>query len=107
MKRLRHMGMKTGAVIFYENVGEKDRAADRKKLDGERGIPVLSMGEDGQKAIDSSDVLLTTHEILNTSVRQLFIPMISPVGISGEIAFMKALYRLLCRYGRKGGMAYV
>lgn len=107
VRMLRHMGMKTGAVIFYDNVGEKDRAAYEKQLAGEKEIPLLSMGEDGQKAIDSSDVLLTTHEILNTSVRQLFIPMISPVGISGEIAFMKALYRLLCRYGRKGGMAYV
>ncbi len=107
VQMLRHMGIKTKAVIFYDNVGEQDRVLYRKELEKEKDIPVLSMGDDGQKAIDGSDVLLTTHEILNICTRQLFIPMISPVGISGEIAFMKALYRLLCRYGRKGGMAYV
>ena len=61
----------------------------------------------GQAVMDACDILLTTNEIYNTKARQLFIPMVPLTGTEGEIAELRAMYRLLCRYGKKGGVAYV
>ena len=60
-----------------------------------------------QAVMDACDILLTTNEIYNTKARQLFIPMVPLTGTEGEIAELRAMYRLLCRYGKKGGVAYV
>lgn len=56
--------------------------------------------------MDNSDLLLTTNEIVNTKAKQFFIPMVPLAGTTGEIVTLRTLYRLLCRYGNKGGIAY-
>ena len=57
--------------------------------------------------MDDSDILLVTNEIYSTKTKQLFIPMIPLAGTAGEKAMLRAIAHLICRYGTKGGIAYV
>ena len=56
--------------------------------------------------LDEADALITTDEIMDHPVKQFFIPMVPLAGTDGEIILMRTIYRLLCRYGNKGGIAY-
>ena len=68
-------------------------------------IPNISDGNFLQ-VLESADVLITTDEIMDNPVKQFFIPMVPLAGTDGEIILMRTIYRLLCRYGNKGGIAY-
>ena len=66
----------------------------------------MYQGSNHQELINQADIFLTTNEILDIKTRQFFIPMMPMAGTNGEIFILRALYRLLCRYGNKGGIAY-
>lgn len=106
IQSLQRLHMEPAGVMFFSNLTEEDMAADREEISALGDIPVYHE-EEGQKAMETADVLLTTNEIYDSPLRQLFIPMVPLAGTEGELAFLTSLYRLLCRHGRKGGMTYV
>lgn len=103
---LRSLHMKPAGVVLFSNLTKEDAEENRKEISSLGDIPVYSE-EEGQKAMEGADILLTTNEIYGASVRQLFIPMVPLAGTEGEMALLTSIYRLLCRHGRKGGMTYV
>lgn len=103
---LMRLHMKVGPVLLFENMSDSDCAWMKDKVKSICGAEVLSM-KDGMDSIKAADLLLTTNEILNPGTRQLFIPMVALVGASGERDMLRGIYRTLCRYGNKGGIAYV
>ena len=98
--------MRVSAVVLYDNLTGDDRQTMTDLVRKSCAAPVLS-ADDGREAIRSADILLTTDELLDPGTKQLFIPMVALIGASGEIAMLRGMYRLLCRYGNKGGIAYV
>lgn len=106
VQSIRRLRMKLSAVVLYDNLTGDDRSAMAKAVRAVTAAPVLSADE-GREAIRSSDILLTTDELLDPGTKQLFLPMVALIGASGEISLLRGIYRLLCRYGEKGGIAYV
>ncbi|WP_196602466.1 nitrogenase component 1 [Pectinatus frisingensis] len=53
------------------------------------------------------DLILTTHELKECPVRQIFLPMLTKAGIGGMIDFMREIYRAFCHRGSRGGITYV
>lgn len=100
------LGLSLSAVILYDNLPEKEKDFMTNKTRALTDAPLLTM-EEGQAALADADIFLTTNEMLEIKTRQLFIPMVSLVGADGEMRMLCAIYRLLCRYGTKGGIAYV
>ena len=72
---------------------------------GKRRRPLITNG-DYTDCLEQADVLLTTDELPGNPVKQFFIPMVPLAGTDGELIVMRTIYRLLCRYGNKGGIAY-
>lgn len=99
------MQMEPTAVILYDNLTDEERQWMQEQIDKVCTIPII-LGKDGQEIMDGADVLLTTNQILSTKTKQFFIPMVPMAGATGELAVMRTIYRLLCRYGDKGGIAY-
>ncbi|MBQ7760404.1 MAG: nitrogenase component 1 [Acidaminococcaceae bacterium] len=62
---------------------------------------------DGEALLKEADLVLTTHELQDKNVKQIFLPMLPKVGTNGEIEFMQAIYRVLCSRHGGGGMIYV
>lgn len=102
---LRRLALDVEAIYFLPNLTDEDRAAFRKEIEPFGSIPIYE--DSTGHRMEDDDVLLTTNEMTNVEVRQLFIPMVALAGFEGEQIFLRSLYRLLCRRGRKGGIAYV
>ena len=102
---LQRLALDIRGVLFFPNLTEEDKAAFRKEIAAFGNIPIYEGSTDD--LLKDCDVLLTTNEMTNAPVRQLFIPMVALAGFEGEQVFLRSLYRLLCRRGRKGGIAYV
>ncbi len=98
--------MKVSGIVFYGNLTEAEKADIREKCAAYPDVPFYE-ADAGKEIMDEADVLLTTNEIFETKAKQLFIPMVPQAGTEGDILFLRAIYRLLCRYGKKGGVAYV
>lgn len=106
LESLARLHMKVEGCIFFTNLTEDEKKALREEISSFGSIPILNP-EEGQPLIDGADILLTTNEVFNTETKQLFIPMVPMTGTEGEMAFLRGVYRLLLRYGKKGGVAYV
>ena len=111
LNTLRRMQMKITAVILFEKLTEEEKESVSAALEKWKSaaklpdIPVITEGS-YQSCLDKADVLVTTDELINNPVKQFFIPMVPLAGTEGEILVMRSIYRLLCRYGNKGGIAY-
>ena len=111
LNTLRRMQMKITAVILFEKLTEEEKESVSAALEKWKSaaklpdIPVITEGS-YQSCLDKADVLVTTDELINNPVKQFFIPMVPLAGTEGEILVMRTIYRLLCRYGNKGGIAY-
>ena len=106
LARIARLRLACAGIVFFDNLTEGDKKILREEIAAVGDIPIYN-SRDGQAVMDACDILLTTNEIYNTKARQLFIPMVPLTGTEGEIAELRAMYRLLCRYGKKGGVAYV
>ena len=60
----------------------------------------------GEPLLEAADLVLTTHELQNESIKQIFLPMLPKVGTTGELEFMELIYRRLASR-IKGGLSYV
>ena len=69
-------------------------------------VPICS-NLDGEKLLQEADVVLTTHELQDKNLKQVFLPMLPKVGTRGEIEFMQVIYKVLCSKHSSGGMVYV
>lgn len=94
------------AVVLDESLSEGEGGLIRADLRGCCDAPVLSAAE-GRPLMEEADILLTTVERSDMDVKQLRIPLVTRVGVSGEVRMHRGIYHLLCRYGNKGGMAWV
>lgn len=106
LARIARLHLACAGIVFFDNLTEDDKKILQEEIAAVGDIPIYN-SQDGQAVMDACDILLTTNEIYNTKARQLFIPMVPLTGTEGEIAELRAMYRLLCRYGKKGGVAYV
>ncbi len=105
IRSVSRLHMKLQCVILYDNLSDKEKEIYCGRIRKYTDVPILD-GKDSQMMMDNSDLLLTTNEIVNTKAKQFFIPMVPLAGTTGEIVTLRTLYRLLCRYGNKGGIAY-
>lgn len=62
--------------------------------------------DEGDAVLKQADIVLTTHELQNKELKQIFLPMLPKVGTMGELEFMEIIYRSLCSK-IKGGLSYV
>ena len=111
LNTMRRMQMEITAVILFDKLIAEETDAvtatveEWKTALGLPDIPVIADG-DYKDCLEQADVLLTTDELPGNPVKQFFIPMVPLAGTDGELTVMRTIYRLLCRYGNKGGIAY-
>ncbi len=101
---IKTLGLELLGVILLDAYTAKEREAVLQTVRKYTDVPVYNTAE-GESCLQDADIILTTHELQDKSLKQLFIPMIPMVGFTGELEFMEAIYRALCSRHR-GGMIY-
>lgn len=97
--------MELTGIVLLDAYRDKEREEMLRTIRSYTDIPVYSPAE-GEAALAAADIVLTTHELQDKRLKQLFLPMLPKVGSFGELDFMEAIYRALCSR-LKGGMIYV
>ena len=111
LNTMRRMQMEIAAVILYDKLMAEEKETviaaveEWRKTSQLTDIPIIA-DSDYTNCLEQADVLLTTDELPGNPVKQFFIPMVPLAGTDGELILMRTIYRLLCRYGNKGGIAY-
>lgn len=68
--------------------------------------PIYST-KDGEELLSQADLVLTTHELQNPELKQIFLPMLPQVGTTGALHFMEIIYRTIRSRLQQGGVVYV
>lgn len=98
-------GIAPPSVVILEAMAEKDREAITEKLIA-CGATIVDRNR-SDAALAQAKLLLTTHELAGDYNRQIFLPLLPPVGVSATLALLRAIMRLLRRRGTRGGLLYV
>ena len=87
-----------------------DDAAHRQEMEAVikdcTDVPVYDYQE-GSRLLQEADLVLSTHELQEPGIKQIFLPMLPRVGTRGEQDFMQAIQRTLCSRTQGGGIFYV
>lgn len=92
-------------VVLLDAYEPKEKESMLRELNKHEGIKLCD-AEEGEELLQGADLVLTTHELQNKELKQIFLPMLPKVGTTGELEFMEMIYRRLCSR-IKGGMSYV
>ncbi|MGM9582618.1 MAG: nitrogenase component 1 [Phascolarctobacterium sp.] len=92
-------------VVLLNAYEPKEREKMLQVLAAYPKLKVYSADE-GDAVLQEADIVLTTHELQNKELKQIFLPMLPKVGTMGELEFMEIIYRSLCSK-IKGGLRYV
>ena len=69
--------------------------------------PVFYEGADGaDELLHGADFVLTTHELVDTKLRQLFLALLPSVGWSMERRLLDDMRQILHRHESRGGLIY-
>lgn len=68
-------------------------------------LPVRSRVE-AEPLVHGAELVLTTHELRDRSLRQIFLPMVPLAGTAGEIRIMGTVCRVLQSKIGRGGVVY-
>ena len=99
----------TGAVLLpgYPEAEHTAMVTELRRLLPE-GAPILdSTDTDADALLQSADQVFTTHELRQENLRQVWLPLNPIIGTTGEIRFMRGLYRALSSRRVGGSMTYV
>ena len=105
LETIRLLQLNLTAIILLQTYGEKDKADMLAVVRQYSDVDVYD-NVAGEPFLQEADIVLTTHELQNKYLKQLFLPMLPKAGRAGEIEFMEAVYRTLCSR-IKGGLTYV
>lgn len=102
---IKHLKMNLIGIVLLDMYDDEDRADMIQAIKMYTDISILA-AKDSDDILKNADIVLTTHELQNRQIKQIFLPMLPKVGFSGELDFMNIIYRTL-HSKIKGGVYYV
>lgn len=101
-------GVKLTGVVLFSSLSAEQENTLRQELSQYPAYAALPLaGEQaGGPLLQAADLLVTTHELEDETKRQLFLPMLPPLGVGGLISLLGKLARLAKRSGQQGGVIY-
>ena len=90
-------------IILLSGLTKEQHDAMQEKLKEYTRVKIMDESE-GNELLQATDLMITTHELSDDGKRQLFLPLLPPVGVGGILLLMKKLAQLAER--RRGGIIY-
>ncbi len=97
--------MELVAIVLLRGMTGQQQELLRQALAMYTKVPVLLQNQ-ADAALQTAELVMTTHELENETLRQFFIPVLPPIGVNGFLKQLQKLERLAQRPAQRGGILY-
>lgn len=101
LEMAKQVGMHIDGIVFMGNESRNSWEEWLTRWNIEDTLP-LFIEKDADAVLKKTDLVLTTVELEGEPYKQLFLPMIPPIGISGLVYIYRRLFQLACHRRRRG-----
>ena len=107
LRLLDKAGIELIGIVLLDCFMPERRAVMEEELQRRTDVPIHHEGDAAAEALlHRVDFVLTTHELVDTKLRQLFLALLPSVGWSMERRLLDDMRRILHRHESRGGLIY-
>ena len=107
LRLLGKAGVLLNGVVLLDCFLPERRAVMEEEVRRLTDAPVFYEGTDGaDELLHAADFVLTTHELVDAKLRQLFLALLPSVGWSMERRLLDDMRQILHRHESRGGLIY-
>lgn len=107
LRLLDKAGIELDGIVLLDCFMPERRAVMEEELQRRTDVPIHHEGDAAaEELLHSVDFVLTTHELVDTKLRQLFLALLPSVGWSMERRLLDDMRRILHRHESRGGLIY-
>ena len=107
LRLLDKAGIELAGIVLLDCFMPERRAVMEEELQRRTDVPVHHEGDAAaEELLHRVDFVLTTHELVDTKLRQLFLALLPSVGWSMERRLLDDMRRILHRHESRGGLIY-
>ena len=107
LRLLDKAGIELNGIVLLDCFMPERRAVMEEELQSRTDVPIHHEGDvAAEELLHRVDFVLTTHELVDTKLRQLFLALLPSVGWSMERRLLDDMRRILHRHESRGGLIY-
>ena len=107
LRLLDKAGVELDGIVLLDCFMPERRAVMEEELQRRTNVPIHHEGDAAaEELLHRVDFVLTTHELVDTKLRQLFLALLPSVGWSMERRLLDDMRRILHRHESRGGLIY-
>ena len=107
LRLLDKAGVELNGIVLLDCFMPERRAVMEEELQRRTDVPIHHEGDAAaEELLHRVDFVLTTHELVDTKLRQLFLALLPSVGWSMERRLLDDMRRILHRHESRGGLIY-
>ena len=107
LRLLDKAGVELAGIVLLDCFMPERRAVMEEELQRRTNVPIHHEGDAAaEELLHRVDFVLTTHELVDTKLRQLFLALLPSVGWSMERRLLDDMRRILHRHESRGGLIY-
>ena len=107
LRLLDKAGIELDGIVLLDCFMPERRAVMDEELQRRTDVPIHHEGDvAAEELLHRVDFVLTTHELVDTKLRQLFLALLPSVGWSMERRLLDDMRRILHRHESRGGLIY-
>ena len=107
LRLLDKAGIELIGIVLLDCFMPERRAVMEEELQRRTDVPIHHEGDAvAEELLRRVDFVLTTHELVDTKLRQLFLALLPSVGWSMERRLLDDMRRILHRHESRGGLIY-
>ena len=107
LRLLDKAGIELDGIVLLDCFMPERRAVMEEELQRRTDVPIHHEGDAAaEELLHRVDFVLTTHELVDTKLRQLFLALLPSVGWSMERRLLDDMRQILHRHESRGGLIY-
>ena len=107
MRLLKKAGLELAGVVLLDSFLPGRREVMEDELVRLTDAPISCEGSlEAEALLAAADFVLTTHELIDAKLRQIFLALMPSVGWSMEKKLLHDMVQIVCRHESRGGLIY-
>lgn len=107
LRLLQKVGIELSGVVLLDSFLPERRTVMQEEIMRLTDAPIFYEGShEAEALLQAVDFVLTTHELIDTKLRQIFLALMPSVGWSMEKKLLGDMVRIVCRNESRGGLIY-